>query len=107
MTTPLGPDLLTAIAEPDRIGVEVYTLDFPLQISPICGLENVDLRFLWIRPPLFCKRRRVESYSPRGLSRKCHVVVGARVRVHGAQGDRTCCLNISRLSGIRGIVIRI
>src|SRR5271157_48636 len=104
---PLGADLLTAIAEPNRIGAEIYTLDLPLQVSPVLSLENVDLRVLWICPLLFCKRGGVESYPPGGLGGKCYVVVRTSVGVHGTGADRTCRLNISRLPGIRRIVIRI
>ena len=43
---PLSANLLTAIAEPDRIGAEVDALDLPLQVSPVSSLENVDLRLL-------------------------------------------------------------
>src|SRR4029077_6059315 len=71
------------------------------------GLEDVDLRLLWIRPRFLCEGGRLESYSPRCLSGECHVVVCFRVRVHRASGDGTLGLNISRLPRIRGIVIGI
>src|SRR5579862_7862579 len=105
MMTPFGADLLSTIAEPDRIGAEIYTLDLPLQVPPVGSLKNVDLRLLGIRPFPFCKGGGVESYPLGSLGGEGHVIVFTTKGVDGISAGRTGGRNISRFSGGRWIIV--
>src|SRR5215469_2250310 len=104
---PFGADLLSAVTKPDRIGAEIDALYLPLQVSPVGSLENVDFRFLRIRPFLLCEGGRVEAYSFGSLGGKGHVVIFTSKGIRGVGADRTSRLNVSRLPRIRRIKIRI